>query len=126
MPMTMTQKIIAAHCGMDEVRPGQIVMAETDMVLGNDITAPLAIREFEKAGFEKVFDRRKIALVMDHFTPCKDIKAAQQCMEVRNFARKHEIVNFFAGGDMGIEHALLPELGLVGSGDLVIGADSHT
>ncbi len=126
MSMTMTQKIIAAHCGVDEVKPGQIVMADTDMVLGNDITAPLAIREFEKHGFDRVFDKNKISLVMDHFTPCKDIKAATQCAEVRKFARKHGIVNYFDVGDMGIEHALLPEKGLVGSGDLVIGADSHT
>jgi 3-isopropylmalate/(R)-2-methylmalate dehydratase large subunit len=126
MAMTMTQKIIAAHCGRDQVKPGEIVMADTDLVLGNDITAPLAIKEFEKFGFDSIFHRDKIALVMDHFTPCKDIKAAEQCAIVRNFARKYEISNYFDVGDMGIEHALLPEKGLVGSGDLVIGADSHT
>ncbi len=126
MSMTMTQKIIAAHCGEAEVRAGQLVMAETDMVLGNDITAPLAIREFERHGFDRVFDKKRIALVMDHFTPCKDIKAAEQCREVRAFAGKHEIANFFDVGEMGVEHALLPERGLVGSGELVIGADSHT
>lgn len=126
MAMTMTQKIIAAHCGRDSVGPGEIVMAKTDLVLGNDITAPLAIREFEKYGFDKVFDRDKIALVMDHFTPCKDIKAAAQCSEVRAFAGAYRISNYFDVGEVGIEHALLPEKGLVGSGDLVIGADSHT
>jgi len=124
--MTMTQKIIAAHCGKDEVKAGEIVMANVDVVLGNDITSPVAIKEFRKHGFKEVFDRDKVVLVMDHFVPCKDIKAAEQCLEVRRFAREQGIKNFFDAGEMGVEHALLPEKGLVGSGDLVIGADSHT
>jgi len=127
MNMTMTQKIIAAHSGTDSVAPGDLVMADVDLVLGNDITAPVAIREFPKFGHEKVFDRRKIALVPDHFTPNKDIKAAQQCAAMRAFAGEQGILNCFeVGHDCGIEHALLPEKGLVTSGDLVIGADSHT
>jgi 3-isopropylmalate/(R)-2-methylmalate dehydratase large subunit len=126
MGMTMTQKILAAHAGLDSVSAGQLIKAKVDLVLGNDITSPVAIREFEKAGIESVFDREKIALVMDHFTPNKDIKAAEQCKVVRAFARKHEIVNFFDVGRVGVEHALLPEMGLVKPGDLVIGADSHT
>jgi 3-isopropylmalate dehydratase, large subunit len=126
MSMTMTQKILAAHAGLDSVSAGQLITASLDLVLGNDITAPVAIREFDKAGVSKVFDRDKIALVMDHFTPNKDIKAAEQCKAVRLFARKYSITNFFDTGRVGVEHALLPELGLVGPGDLVIGADSHT
>ena len=126
MAMTMTQKIIAAHCGKQEVKAGDMVLAEVDIVLANDITAPVSIREFESSGFTKVFDREKIALVMDHFVPCKDIKAAQQCVEVRRFAREQDIKHFFDAGEMGIEHALLPEKGIVGSGCLVVGADSHT
>ena len=126
MGMTMTQKILSAHAGLDGVNAGQLIKAKVDLVLGNDITSPVAIREFEKAGLEFVFDREKIALVMDHFTPNKDIKAAEQCKVVRGFAKKHDIVNFFDVGRVGIEHALLPEMGLVKPGDLVIGADSHT
>ncbi|MGE4484345.1 MAG: 3-isopropylmalate dehydratase large subunit [Oscillospiraceae bacterium] len=126
MGMTMTQKILASHAGLDRVTAGQLIEAKVDLVLGNDVTAPVAIREFEKAGIENVFDREKIALVMDHFTPNKDIKAAEQCKVVRDFARRQKIVNFFDVGRVGVEHALLPELGLVGPGDLVIGADSHT
>ena len=126
MSMTMTQKILAAHAGLDEVKPGQLIEAKLDMVLGNDITSPVAINEFEKAGFEEVFDKSKISLVMDHFTPNKDIKAAQQCKQTRTFARKFDIDNFFDVGNVGIEHALLPELGLVAAGDCIIGADSHT
>lgn len=126
MSMTMTQKILAAHAGLDEVKPGQLIEAKLDMVLGNDITSPVAINEFEKAGFEEVFDKSKISLVMDHFTPNKDIKAAQQCKQTRTFARKFDIDNFFDVGSVGIEHALLPELGLVAAGDCIIGADSHT
>ena len=126
MGMTMTQKILSAHAGLDGVNAGQLIKAKVDLVLGNDITSPVAIREFEKAGLESVFDREKIALVMDHFTPNKDIKAAEQCKVVRGFAKKHDIVNFFDVGRVGIEHALLPEMGLVKPGDLVIGADSHT
>ncbi len=126
MSMTMTQKILAAHAGLDEVKPGQLIEAKLDMVLGNDITSPVAINEFEKAGFDKVFDKSKISLVMDHFTPNKDIKAAQQCKQTRCFARKFDIDNFYDVGNVGIEHALLPELGLVAAGECIIGADSHT
>jgi 3-isopropylmalate/(R)-2-methylmalate dehydratase large subunit len=126
MGMTMSQKILAAHAGLPEVRPGQLIQAKVDLVLGNDITAPVAIREFQNAGFDKVFDNTKIAMVMDHFTPNKDIKAAEQCKECRDFARKHEIKHFYDIGDMGVEHALLPELGLVAAGECIVGADSHT
>lgn len=124
--MTMTQKILAAHAGLPEVKAGQLIEAELDLVLANDITAPVAIDEFEKCGADSVFDNTKIALVMDHFAPNKDIKSAEQCRQSRNFAKKYGIVNFFDVGRMGIEHALLPEQGLVGPGDCVIGADSHT
>jgi len=126
MGMTITQKILAAHAGRKFVEPGELILANVDMVLGNDITAPVAIEEFEKAGATKVFDNEKIALVPDHFTPCKDIKSAQLCKRVREFAKKHNIKNYFEIGEMGVEHALLPERGLVGPGDVVIGADSHT
>ncbi len=126
MPMTMSQKILAAHAGLDSVKPGQLIEAEPDLVLANDITGPVAINEFRKAGAKSVADRNKVALVMDHFTPNKDIKSAQQCKLCREFAGEQNIDNFFDVGTMGIEHALLPEQGLVGAGDLVIGADSHT
>ena len=126
MGMTMTQKILAAHAGVDKVVPGQFIEAKLDMVLGNDITAPVAIREFEKMKGNKVFHKDKIALVPDHFTPNKDIKSAQQCKFMREFAINQEITNYFEIGEMGIEHALLPEKGLVVAGDVVIGADSHT
>ena len=126
MGMTMTQKILAKHAGMESVSAGQLIEANVDLTLANDITGPVAIREMEKAGFESVFDNRKIALVMDHFAPNKDIKSAEQCLECRQFARKHQIVNFFDVGEMGIEHALLPEKGLTAPGELIIGADSHT
>ncbi len=126
MGMTMTQKILAAHAGLDEVRSGQLVLADLDMVLGNDITAPVAVREFEKIGLDKVFDTAKIAIVPDHFTPNKDIKSAEQCKMLREFAHDMKVENYFEIGEMGIEHALLPEKGLVVAGDLVIGADSHT
>ena len=126
MGMTMTQKILAAHAGLPEVKAGQLIEAKLDLVLGNDITSPVAIDEFEKCGAKSVFDRGRIALVMDHFTPNKDIKSAQQCLQARTFARKYDITNFFDVGRMGIEHALLPEQGLVGPGDCVVGADSHT
>ncbi len=126
MSMTMTQKILAKHAGLDAVVAGQLIEANIDLALANDITGPVSIRELEKAGFTTVFDRAKIALVMDHFAPNKDIKSAQQCLECRTFARKHDIINFFDVGEMGIEHALLPEKGLVASGDIIIGADSHT
>lgn len=126
MAMTMTQKIFASHAGLESVTAGQLIEANLDLTLANDITGPVAIREMEKAGFEHVFDKNKIALVMDHFAPNKDIKSAEQCLTCRNFSGKHEIVNFFDVGQMGIEHALLPEKGLVGPGELIIGADSHT
>ncbi len=126
MSMTMTQKILAAHSGLDSVTPGQLIKANLDMVLGNDVSSPIAISEFERAGFPKVFDKEKITLVMDHFVPTKDIKAAQQCRISRDFAKKHNITNFFDAGKMGIEHALLPENGLIAAGELLIGADSHT
>lgn len=126
MGMTMTQKILAAHSHKDVVHAGEIIMADLDMVLGNDITSPVAIAEFKKAGKESVFDHTKVALVMDHFTPNKDIKAAEQCKCVREFADEFDIEHFYDVGEMGVEHALLPEKGLVGPGDLIIGADSHT
>ncbi len=126
MGMTMTQKILAAHAGLPEVKAGQLIEAKLDLVLGNDITSPVAIDEFERCGAKAVFDRDRIALVLDHFTPNKDIKSAQQCLQTRAFAKKYGITNFFDVGKAGIEHALLPEQGLVGPGDCVIGADSHT
>jgi len=124
--MTLSEKILARHCGRESVRAGELVMASVDLCLGNDITAPVAIKEFRKAGLRKVFDPAKVVLVPDHFTPNKDIPSAEQAKEVREFAREQEIVHYYEVGRMGIEHALLPELGLVGPGDLVIGADSHT
>jgi 3-isopropylmalate/(R)-2-methylmalate dehydratase large subunit len=124
--MTMTQKILAAHAGLENVTAGQLIEAKLDLVLGNDITSPVAINEFEKCGAQSIFDKNRIALVLDHFVPNKDIKAAEQCRQTRNFAGKYDIKNFFDVGRMGIEHALLPEQGLVGPGDCVIGADSHT
>ena len=127
MGMTMSQKILAAHAGVTEVRAGELVMAKLDLVLGNDITTPVAIGEFPKFGRESVFDKDKVALVPDHFAPNKDIKAATQCAAMRSFARSQDITNYFeVGHDCGVEHALLPEKGLVTAGDLVIGADSHT
>ncbi len=126
MGMTMTQKILAKHAGLDSVKSGELIQAKLDVVLGNDITTSVAIPEFEKTGAKKVFDKDKIAIVLDHFTPNKDIKSAEQCKRCRNFAIEKEITNFFDVGEMGIEHALLPEKGLVVPGDLVIGADSHT
>ncbi len=126
MGQTITQKILAAHCGKKEVAPGELIEAEVDLVLGNDITLPISIREFEKAGAQGVFDRSRIAMVPDHFAPNKDIQSAEQCKMLRDFAKKHEIVHYFEQGEMGIEHVLLPEQGLVLPGDVVIGADSHT
>ncbi|MEG1886818.1 MAG: 3-isopropylmalate dehydratase large subunit [Oscillospiraceae bacterium] len=126
MSMTMTQKILAAHANLTKVNAGQLIEANLDMVLGNDITAPVAINEFEKYDASGVFDKSKISLVMDHFTPNKDIKAAEQVKRVREFASKYDIENYFDVGRMGIEHALLPEQGLVGPGECIIGADSHT
>ena len=126
MGMTMTQKILAAHAGLESVKAGQLIMADLDMVLANDITGPVSIAEFDDAGFDGVFDKSKISLVMDHFVPNKDIKSAEQCKACRTFAKRFDIDNFYDVGEMGIEHALLPEKGLVIPGDAVIGADSHT
>ena len=126
MPMTITEKILAAHAGKKEVLPGELINARVDLVLGNDITAPVAIKEFEKIGVAGVFDRERVALVPDHFVPNKDIKSAEQAKILRDFSRVHGLTNYFEVGVMGIEHCLLPEQGLVGPGDLVIGADSHT
>lgn len=126
MGMTMTQKILAAHAGLDKVEAGQLIKCKLDIVHGNDVTTPVAINEFNKAGFTDVFDKNKITMVMDHFTPNKDIKSAANTKQCRDFASKLEIKNYFDVGEMGIEHALLPEKGLVAAGDCVIGADSHT
>ncbi len=126
MGMTMTQKILAARAGLETVQAGQLIEADLDLVLGNDITSPVAIHELEKMNTEGVFHKDKIALVLDHFAPNKDIKSAQHCKCVREFACKHEITNYFDVGEMGIEHALLPEKGLTVAGDVIIGADSHT
>lgn len=126
MGMTMTQKILAAHAGLEEVTAGQLIEADLDLVLGNDITTPVAIHEIEKLNQKEVFDKDKIALVPDHFTPNKDIKSAEHCKCMREFAKKHEITNYFEVGQMGIEHALLPEKGLIVAGETCIGADSHT
>ncbi len=126
MAMTMTQKILAKNAGLESVKAGELISARLDMVLGNDITSPLAIQEFEKIGLSKVFHKEKIALVPDHFCPNKDIKSAEQAKIVREFAKKYEIKNYFEVGQMGIEHALLPEKGLVTAGEVIIGADSHT
>lgn len=126
MGMTMTQKILAAHAGKASVAAGELIEAKLDLVLGNDVTTPVAITEFENAGFTKVFDKDKIAIVLDHFTPCKDINAAKLSLQARTFAKKHNITNFFDVGQMGIEHALLPEKGLIAAGECCIGADSHT
>ncbi len=126
MGMTMTQKILAAHAGLDKVEAGQLIEADLDLVLGNDITSPVAIKEMEKMKVDGVFHKDKIALVPDHFVPNKDIKSAEHCKCVREFARRNEITNYFEVGEMGIEHALLPEKGLTVAGDVIIGADSHT
>ncbi|WP_251446567.1 3-isopropylmalate dehydratase large subunit [Vermiculatibacterium agrestimuris] len=126
MGMTMTQKILAKHAGLAEVKAGQLIEAKLDLVLGNDITTPVAITEFEKAGLTQVFDKDKIAIVLDHSTPCKDIKSAQLCAQSRDFAKKYAITHFYDVGQVGIEHALLPEKGLCAPGEAIIGADSHT
>lgn len=126
MPMTITEKILAKHAGLKEVHPGQLINAKVDIALGNDITAPIAIKEFKGVGAGKVFDKNKVVLVPDHFTPNKDIKSAEQCKILRNFAKEQKLTHHFEGGEVGIEHALLPEQGIVVPGDLVIGADSHT
>jgi 3-isopropylmalate/(R)-2-methylmalate dehydratase large subunit len=126
MPHTIAEKILLAHTDKQDIRPGEFIEARVDLGLGNDITAPIAIAEFKKAGFREVFDRKKIALVPDHFAPAKDLKSANQCKILADFAREQQVENYFEVGCMGIEHALLPEMGLVSPGDLVIGADSHT
>src|SRR5512139_2949873 len=126
MGMTITEKILAAHAGKDYVEPGEIIACNIDLALANDITAPLTLEEFEKVGANKVFDPAKVVFVLDHFTPNKDILSAENCKKIREFSIKYGIVNFFEGGECGIEHALLPEKGLVVAGDVVIGADSHT
>ncbi|MBI4976253.1 MAG: 3-isopropylmalate dehydratase large subunit [Spirochaetes bacterium] len=126
MGMTMTEKILAQHAGQKEVHPGDLVQAKLDFVLGNDITAPIAIKEFEAAGFKKVFDKDRITLVPDHFTPNKDIKSAEQVKMLREFSKKHSLTHYYDVGRVGVEHALLPELGLTLPGDAIIGADSHT
>ena len=125
-PMTITEKILAAHAGLDEVEPGQLVECALDLVLANDVTAPIAIKEFRKIGVDRVWDREKIALVPDHYTPNKDIKSAEQAKMMRDFVREQGITHYYEIGCMGVEHALLPEQGVVGPGDLIIGADSHT
>lgn len=126
MGMTMTQKIMADHAGLPSVKAGDLIEAKLDLVLGNDVTTPVAIDVFRNAGFQKVFDKDKIAIVLDHYTPCKDIKSAELCATAREFAAEQRITHFFDVGEVGIEHALLPEKGLVGPGDMIIGADSHT
>lgn len=126
MGMTMTQKILAHHAGLEKVVPGQLINAKLDIVLGNDITTPVAVNEFKKAGFDKVFDKDRVAIVLDHFVPNKDIKAAEQSKTCREFACEHCVSHFYDVGKMGIEHALLPEQGVVTAGDCIIGADSHT
>ncbi len=126
MGMTMTQKILAAHAGLDSVVAGQLIEANLDMVLGNDVTSPVAINEMNKFGKDSIFDKTRISLVMDHFTPNKDIQSAENCKQVREFAKKHDILHYYDVGNMGIEHALLPEKGIVTCGDCIIGADSHT
>ena len=126
MGMTMTQKILAKHAGVPSVEAGQLIEAKLDLVLGNDITAPVAITEFDKAGLTQVFDKDKIAIVLDHSTPCKDIKSAQLCAQAREFANRFSITHFYDVGQMGVEHALVPEKGLAAPGEAIIGADSHT
>ena len=126
MGMTMTQKILADHANLAEVKAGDLVEAKLDLVLGNDVTTPVAIDVFEEAGFTKVFDKEKITIVLDHYTPCKDIASANLCKRAREFAKQQGITHLYDTGKAGIEHALLPEQGLVGPGDCIIGADSHT
>ena len=126
MGMTMTQKILAKHAGLTSVEAGQLIEAKLDLVLGNDITTPVAITEFDKAGLTQVFDKDKIAIVLDHSAPCKDIKSAQLCAQARAFAERFDITHFYDVGQMGVEHALIPEKGLAAPGEAIIGADSHT
>lgn len=125
-PMTITEKILAAHAGLDSVTPGELILAKVDIILANDITAPVAIKEFNKIGVDGVFDKDRIALIPDHFTPNKDIKAAEQAKMLREFSKKHNLKHYYEIGRVGIEHSLLPDKGIVGPGDVVIGADSHT
>lgn len=126
MGMTMTQKILAAHAGLPEVHAGDLIEAKLDFVLGNDVTTPVAVKVFEKAGFTEVFDKDRIVIVLDHWTPCKDIKSAELCVSARNFAKEYGITHLYDVGTAGIEHALIPEQGLAGPGDCIVGADSHT
>ena len=126
MSMTMTQKILAAHAGLDSVKAGDLIEAKLDIVLGNDVTTPVAVKVFDEAGFTGVFDPERICIVLDHYTPCKDIKSAQLCKTARDFARRFNITHFYDVGQVGIEHALLPEKGIVAPGEVIIGADSHT
>ena len=126
MGMTMTQKILAAHAGLPSVKAGDLIEAKLDLVLGNDVTTPVAVNVFDKAGFTRIFDKDKIAIVLDHYTPCKDIKSAELCKTARDFAHRFNITHFYDVGQVGIEHALLPEKGIVAPGELIIGADSHT
>lgn len=126
MGMTITEKILSRHAGLKEVKPGELINAGVDIALGNDITAPIAVKEFRAAGGTQVFDRDRVVLIPDHFTPNKDIDAAEQCKFIREFAREQKLTHYYEGGEVGIEHALLPEQGIVVPGDLVIGADSHT
>ncbi len=126
MGMTMTQKILAAHAGLESVKAGDLIEAKLDLVLGNDITTPVAISVFDKTGFTNIFDKDKIAIVLDHYTPCKDIKSAELCHQARSFAKRFNITHLYDVGNVGIEHALLPEKGLTAPGELIIGADSHT
>jgi 3-isopropylmalate/(R)-2-methylmalate dehydratase large subunit len=126
MGMTISEKILAAHAGVEAVRAGDLINAKVDVVLSNDITGPVAIKEFRKLGIEKVFDKEKVVMIPDHFAPAKDIKSAEQCKILRDFAREQELTHYYEVGQMGIEHCLLPEKGIVAPGDLIIGADSHT
>ncbi|MCI2106308.1 MAG: 3-isopropylmalate dehydratase large subunit [Intestinimonas sp.] len=126
MGMTMTQKILAKHAGLSSVKAGQLIEGKLDLVLGNDITTPVAITEFDKAGLTRIFDKEKIAIVLDHYTPCKDIKAAQLCAKARAFAKRFDLTHFYDVGQMGVEHALIPEKGLAAPGEAIVGADSHT
>ena len=125
-PMTISEKILAAHAGLESVEPGDLITAKVDITLENDITGPVAIKEFRKIGVDKVFDKERVVFFPDHFVPNKDIKSAEQAKLIRDFAREQDLKNYFDVGRMGIEHTLLPDLGIVGPGDLVIGADSHT
>ena len=126
MGMTITEKIIARHAGTKIVKPGDLVMARVDIALGNDVTLPIALDEFEKTGAKEVFDKERVVFVLDHFTPSNNVQTAQQCLKIRRFAEKYGLIHVYDGGRAGIEHVLLPEMGMVLPGYLVIGADSHT